>query len=156
VTNEWGDIPLQIFQRVLPEGRKVYPMDSLMLRVFLQLDGRRDLDDIARGLGMELSALFAAISRLGAFGLIEPVQVEVERLGEGFFDDLRRRLSLEVGPVAHIMIEQTLEGLGYLASGFPARKAPELIDRLALEIPGDVARRRFREWAMGRIGRAAP
>jgi hypothetical protein len=156
VTNDWGDIPLQIFRRVLSDERKALRLDALMLRVFLELDGRRDLSDVAQALGVDLTPLLGAISRLGALGLIEPVQVEEQRLDGEFFEALLRQLSLEIGPVAWVVIDEALEELGYVPSGFPARKVPELIERLAREIPGGEARRRFQHWAGTRIGRLTP
>ena len=156
MAGEWGDIPLQIFRRVVPDGHREFALDSLMLRVFLELDGRKDLGDVAACLDVEMMPLLGAISRLGALGLIDAVQIEVERVESAVFEAMGRALSQELGPVGRVIIAQTLEELGQEDAGFPARKLPELVELLTREIPGDEGKARFRRWAAAHIGRRDP
>jgi len=43
-------------------------------------------------------------------------------------------LSLAVGPIAQVLIEDEVENLGYELSRFPGHRVAELIDNLAQEI----------------------
>jgi len=43
-------------------------------------------------------------------------------------------LSLAVGPIAQVLIEDEVENMGYELSGFPGHRAADLIDNLAQEI----------------------
>jgi hypothetical protein len=58
-------------------------------------------------------------------------------LDKDFFDYLVAHLSLAVGPIAQVLIEDEVETLGYELSRFPGHRVAELIDKLAQEIRRD-------------------
>ena len=55
-------------------------------------------------------------------------------LDKDFFDYLMAHLSLAVGPIAQVLIEDEVENLGYELSRFPGHRVAELIDNLAQEM----------------------
>jgi hypothetical protein len=55
-------------------------------------------------------------------------------LDKDFFDYLVVHLSLAVGPIAQVLIEEEVAGLGYSLAQFPGHRVAELVDNLAREI----------------------
>jgi hypothetical protein len=55
-------------------------------------------------------------------------------LDKDFFEYLVVQLSLAVGPIAQVLIEDEVESLGYELSRFPGHRVTELIEKLAREI----------------------
>ena len=74
------------------------------------------------------------IARLMQNGLVEKADQEMIMLDKDFFDYLVAHLSLAVGPIAQVLIEDEVENMGYELSRFPGHRAAELIDNLAQEI----------------------
>jgi hypothetical protein len=67
-------------------------------------------------------------------GLVEKVAQEIVMLDKDFFEYLVAHLSLAIGPIAQVLIEDEVENLGYELSRFPGHCVAELIDNLAQEI----------------------
>ena len=55
-------------------------------------------------------------------------------LDRDFFDYLAVHLSLAVGPIAQVLIEEQVASLGLKLARFPGHRVAELVDNLAREI----------------------
>jgi hypothetical protein len=67
-------------------------------------------------------------------GLVEKVDKETVTLDKDFFDYLVGQLSLAVGPIAQVLIEDEIHKLGHETSRFPGQRVAELVHNLAREI----------------------
>jgi hypothetical protein len=85
------------------------------------------------------------LAGLLAQGLIEPVQREIPPLDRSFLNAMRANLARAIGPMAEILMEEVLVEMGLDASRIPVEQAAELINRIALEIPGDAGRIQFKK-----------
>ena len=83
---------------------------------------------------MNLPALRDVVSRLAKLGLIESIAAAVPSIDKDFFDFLNAQLSLAIGPIAAVIIEDAVADLGYDLGRFPCHQAAELVDMLSREI----------------------
>jgi hypothetical protein len=99
-----GEISSTVFKRIVRDDIGEYPLDHQMLAVFMELDGK------------------------------EKVDKETVTLDKDFFDYLVGQLSLAVGPIAQVLIEDEIHKLGHETSRFPGQRVAELVHNLAREI----------------------
>lgn len=130
-TNNVGGM---IFKRVLRKDPGEISLDSKMLSILMELDGKRNLSTIAQTLGLGMSEIKEAVERLLKLKIVERVRKQVSVLPPAFFDYLNAQLSLAVGPISGILIEDTVADLGKRVSGFPVSLVAELVDLLARQI----------------------
>jgi hypothetical protein len=123
-----------IFRRVLRRGLGEFSLDSRMLSILMELDGKRNLTNIAQGLGMDMAEMKEAIEKLSILKIVERVRQQAPVVPLEFFDYLNTQLSFAVGPISKILIEDTVADLGKRVSGFPVPLAAELVDLLARQI----------------------
>jgi hypothetical protein len=123
-----------VFRRVLRKDLGEFSLDSRMLGILMELDGERNLAAIARGLGMDMAGMREAIEKLSNLKIVERVSQQTSVLPSEFFDYLNAQLSLAVGPISRILIEDTVADLGKRVSGFPVQMVAELVDLLARHI----------------------
>jgi hypothetical protein len=74
------------------------------------------------------------IAKLMQNGLVEKVDKETVTLDLDFFDYLVAQLSLAIGPIAQVLIEDEIHKLGHEISQFPGHRVADLIRNLAREI----------------------
>jgi len=129
-----GDIYPLVFRRAASKYLGEFSLDSSMLGLLVELDGKRSLAVIAKKMGLEAGTLKQLISRLLAMRLVEPVGRRVSSLSNDFFAYLSAELSLALGPIADVLIEEAVHDLGQTRSEFSRTHAPELVDLLAREI----------------------
>jgi hypothetical protein len=129
-----GDISVLVFRRVGKENLGEFSLDRRMLTVLMELDGKQNLSDVAKKTGLTLGATRDAISKLFQLKLIEPADVSISMLDEDFVDYLQAQLSLAIGPLAEVLIEDAVSDMGCQRSQIPSHRAAELIDLLAREI----------------------
>lgn len=132
-----GKLLKLVFRRVNRKDLGEFSMDSHMLGLLMEIDGKRTLNQIAQSRGWKLGDIRNAIVRLLELKLIAPVQATVTSVDEDFLDYLRLQLSHAVGPIAEILIEDTIVDLGHSRDSFPANQVAELVDLLAKEIQRD-------------------
>jgi len=124
-----------VFKPVQRDDIREFSMDSKMLKTLFELDGKKPLKEIADNLGLSIEELGHVVSRLLDLGLIEPlVDTTTSTVNHHFFSCLRKELSLAIGPIADLLIEDALVGLHYGVSDFPVTLAPELVYMLARQI----------------------
>lgn len=129
-----GDISSLVFRRVIREDAGEISFDSKMLATFMELDGKKSLAAVARNTGQKMSALREAVAKLLRLKLIEPVTSAISFVDGDFFDRLKKELSLAIGPLAEIVMEDGAGDLGHDLSRFPSRRAAELVELLGREI----------------------
>ncbi len=145
------DISRKVFRRVQRDDMGEFSMDSQMLATLIELDGKKNVLEVARNLGVKLDRLKPVIFRLLDLNLIEPVEEENGYTNTDFFKDLYSELSLAVGPIAQILIEDAVMDLGESMENFSMKQAPELVDMLARQIKREEKRMHFRQIMVQRI-----
>lgn len=129
-----SELSAMVFKRVVRQDMGEFPLDHQMLSVFMALDGKAPLGAVARKTGLNMSSMREIIARLMQNGLVEKEDQQMIMLDKDFFEYLMAQLSLAVGPIAQVLIEDEVENLGYELSRFPGHRVAELIDKLAQEI----------------------
>ena len=129
-----GDISPMVFRQVFRENGEKVSLNSKLLRVFLELDGKKALDTVARNIGLSMADMRSVVIKLIDLQLIEKVENDIPFLDSEFFNLLQAQLLLAVGPIADILIEEELGEFGYTTERFPADQAAKLVERLSLNI----------------------
>ena len=129
-----SELSAMVFKRIVRKDIGEFPLDHQMLSVFMELDGKAPLGAVARKTGLNMSSMREIIARLMKNGLVEKEEQKITTLDREFFEFLMAQLSLAVGPIAQVLIEDEVENLGYELSRFPGHRVTELIERLAQEI----------------------
>ena len=126
-------------------------VDGTMLNILMALDGETQLGDIVRKRGLDLNEGLQAVARLLDLKLIEPNPQAVPTLDEDFLGFLFDQLSQAVGPIAEILIEDTVDELGHDLAAIPTHQAAELIDLLGREIKREEQNIRFKQNMVNKI-----
>ena len=129
-----SELSAMVFKRIVRKDIGEFPLDHQMLSVFMELDGKAPLGAVARKTGLNMSSMREIIARLMKNGLVEQEVQKITTLDGEFFEFLMAQLSLAVGPIAQVLIEDEVENLGCELSRFPGHRVTELIERLAQEI----------------------
>ena len=129
-----GDISGLVFRRADRRDLGEFSLDSHMLSVLVELDGKKSVGSVAKRVGLDISTVKGVIFRLLKLKLIKPEGKSILVLTRDFFDYLHVQLSLALGPVADVLIEEGVSDLDQSESEFPSHQAAELVDLLAREI----------------------
>lgn len=129
-----GDISKLVLKRTVRADLGEVSLDSQMLQVMMELDGRKTLGQVAQSLNMNLKNLRAIINRLFQLRLCETAMESMPVLGRDFFVSLSAELSRAMGPIADVVIEDEINEMGESPNRFPAHRAAELVDVLARQI----------------------
>ena len=100
----------------------------------MELDGKTPLGSVAQKVGVTMSTMRQLIAKLMHNGLVEKVEQGIATLDKDFFDYMMVHLSLAVGPIAQVLIEEEVAGMGYTLAQVPGHRVAELVDNLAREI----------------------
>ncbi len=112
-----------------------FSLDSQMLKVLMALDGKRNLAAVARSVSMNMDTLKGVLDKLQQLQLVEQVDAAVHTLNDDFFDFLKHQLSLALGPIAEILIEDEIQDLSDTPGQLAFHQAAELVNQLARQIP---------------------
>jgi len=129
-----SEISSTVFKRIVRDDIGEFPLDHQMLTVFMELDGKAPLSTVAQKIGLNMSTMREVIAKLMQNGLVEKMDKEIVTLDKDFFDYLVSHLSLALGPIAQVLIEDEVRNLGHEISGFPGHRVAELVDNLAQDI----------------------
>jgi len=146
-----GDISAIVFRRVVREDTAEYSFDAQMLTLFMELDGKKSLAVISRKTGLKMSTLREAANTLWKLKLVEQIDEAIAAVDADFMDTLKRELSLAIGPLAQILIEDAVHDLGQSVTRFPSRRAPELVESLSREIQREDKRTIFKQTMVRKI-----
>jgi hypothetical protein len=134
-----------VFRRISPVSRGTFSLEGQTLSVLMELDGTKTLATVAKDLGLNIAAMREVVSRLLQLGLIEQTDEAVSKVDEEFMEYLRSQLAIAVGPIAGILIEDSVRDLGQTLLHFPSHRAAELVDILAREIQREEKRVAFKQ-----------
>jgi hypothetical protein len=139
-----GNISTMVFKQVVTNGQSDITLDSSFLNVFLGLDGKKNLGIIAQETGLNIDEIRNAIFKLLQLKLVESAAEDILMADDDFFNFLNTQLSLAVGPVAEILIEDEIVNMDHGISKFPAFRAAELVEILAMTIEREEKRSAFK------------
>ena len=129
-----GDISSMVFKRIVRDDLGGVSLDRQTLMVLMELDGQARLGTLAKKLSMNMGTMRDVITHLLQLGLAESIGRQIAAVDNDFLRFLLEQLSLAVGPVAGVLIEDEVQNFGHDLLHFPCDQAVELVDRLALEI----------------------
>lgn len=101
------------------------------LRVLLEIDGKRNLEEIGRRLGMpadEVARAVKELERQELVALYEP------RVPEEWLQRIQGWIVKILGPLGEFVLIEKIEAMGHAADDFPLRLFPALTDDLCSEI----------------------
>ncbi|MCS6884595.1 MAG: DUF4388 domain-containing protein [Acidobacteriota bacterium] len=148
-------------RRVIPSRNTVFKLSARSSRdfsmraedwaVLREVDGYKSVKEIAEATQLTELQASRIMVRLYDLGLIEiggeaePIQQVVETVDESILSRVERELTVAIGPMAPIVMDDCVEMLGHKRSEFPKEYFPALLERLAEEIPDSDRRVRFQE-----------
>lgn len=127
--------PKMFFRKVALKDSNEIRLNADMIRLLMAIDENKDVLQISKEIGMDISLLKQILSKLLKLKLIEPVKKSIRFLDKKFLESLRLNLSEAVGPMAQILIEDTVADMGLKMSEIPDHQAAELISNIAQEVP---------------------
>ena len=140
-----SEISVMVFRRIARNDMEKFSLDSQMLAVLMELDGKKKLGEVAKETGLDMTTMREVVSRLVHANLVQPLEDAVSKLGPDFFEYLRIQLSLAVGPIAELLIEDAVTDLGHELLKFPTHRAAELVDLLGREIQREEKKTVFKQ-----------
>ncbi|GAB6094139.1 hypothetical protein JCM14469_03910 [Desulfatiferula olefinivorans] len=146
-----GNVASVVVRRVLNSDIGEVSLDSQMLNVLMNIDGVKTLGEIARILNVDMITLKETLQRLDRLKLIEADVETVPTLDQAFFDFLANHLSIAMGPMAEILIEDEIRELGVDRNSIPTHRAAELVDILAREIPREEKKVKFQQTMLKKL-----
>jgi len=146
-----GEISFMVFRRAARDNAGEFSLDGQMLSVLMELDGKKSVSEVARNTGLSMDLIRQTISKLLKLKIIERVEEAVSTLDREFFDYLNAQLSLAIGPLAEILVEDAVSELGHSLSKFPVHRAAELVDLISREIQREEKRNIFKQNMLNKI-----
>ncbi|RKY52212.1 MAG: hypothetical protein DRP93_08540 [Candidatus Neomarinimicrobiota bacterium] len=145
------ELPAMVFKRVIRGDLSLFALDGQMLSALMEFDGKKTLANVAQKVGLNTTTMKEIASKLLTLKLIDPVETAFSILDNDFFDYLNYQLSLIMGPISEILIEDAVEDLGHNLSQFPNYRAAELVDLLARQIRIKEKRTEFKHNMINKI-----
>jgi hypothetical protein len=147
------ELPGLFFRKVIRDDVGRVSLDPLMVRLLLAIDENKPIGKTAREMGMNLVSLRETLHKLLRLGLVEPIEKVGAVLNGRFIADLREQLARAVGPMADVLIQETLDEMRLSLSRIPVHLGAELIGNLARQIPREEKRVEFQRAMIERIPR---
>ena len=146
-----GGVAAMVFRPVIRGEFGQLSLDGQMLRVLMALDGRLTLGQVAQKTGIALADIHPVITRLIKLNLVESIERAVSIVDQEFIDFLIARMSIAIGPLGEIIVEDGLEDLGFNKNNFPSLQAAELVNFLSQEIQREDKRIDFKQAMLRKI-----
>ena len=137
------DLSILFFKKTIRTDADRVTMDANMIGVLLAVDENKDMRQIARETALSEEALRATLAKLLRLGLIELVAKNLRYLDRGFYDILNKNLTLFVGPMGEVLLEDIMDEMGIYADKIPVHRTAELIQKAGEQIPDGADRDRF-------------
>lgn len=127
-------------------------LDREMLKLLMVLDGNQNLAEVAKRVGMSTESARSVARKLVAAGLAEALDGAGQSfLDRSFMHFLASQLSIAMGPIAHVVMEDEIFDMGEVPDRFPASRGAELINLLARQIPREEKRFAFQQAMIQRL-----
>ncbi len=146
-----GDISGLVLKGFIKGDLGEFSLDSHMLQVLMQLDGKKSLSAIANSLNIDLATMKRVVAKLAELNLVEKPGLTVQGISKEFIDHMISQLANAVGPIAEVIFEDEIEHFGGDPKKIPKNRAAELITRLADEIPREEKRLEFQQAMVARL-----
>lgn len=144
----------------IPRLVRELPMDAITVeagdwRILARMDGRTSIANLAFELGFEEPEMVRHLVRLKNAGLFEleivqsaaPAREPAQRqlAGPQFFQALIGAVADAMGPLAEVIVDDAVEGMGFTRATLPRDAVSSLCERIAAEIRDDTHRIRFQQ-----------
>jgi predicted transcriptional regulator len=146
-----GDISTLVLKGSIKGNLGEFSLDSHMLQVIMQLDGKKTLGNVANSLKIDLATMKMVITKLVELGLVEKPAPSVPGISKEFIDDMIAQLANAMGPIAEVIFEDEIQDFGGDPAKIPKNRAADLITRLAKEIPREDKRLEFQQAMVARL-----
>lgn len=140
-----GNISALVFKPVIKGDLGNFSIDGHMLSVLMALDGKLTLEEVVQKTGLNMATLREAAVKLTKINLISLVNKPLNTVDQEFMDYLVAELSMAIGPLAEVILEDGLEELGHTIQHFPVNRIAELINLLSQEIQRDEKKAEFKQ-----------
>lgn len=146
-----GGVADMVFKQVVRGNTGNLSLDGQMLSVLVKLDGKRTLEQVAAELGMSLAAIRPIVIKLGKLKLIARVVKKSPAVDQEFLSFLISNLSVALGPLGEIVVDDGIEDLGFTRSNLPQKRCAELVNLLAQEIEREDKQIQFKQVMLRKI-----
>lgn len=146
-----GGVAGLVFKQAIRGDLGKLSLDGQMLSVLMSFDGKKTLGQVAQQSGINLGAIRPIVARLIKYKLIEPVETQENVVDQDFMTFLVSQLSIAIGPLGGIVVEDGLEDLGYTKTNFPTHRTAELVNLLSQEIQREDKRIQFKQVMLKKI-----
>jgi len=122
--------------------------------VITQIDGHKTIKEIAEILALSLDEAFNLFNGLYEKELIRIIstdRIKEEFVNDDFFETLEKQLTAVIGPVAPIVLEDTLWAMDTTQDRFSIDRIPELIENLSDEITDEDKKVEFQKLMLAKI-----
>jgi predicted transcriptional regulator len=144
------------FRKRIRKDLQTVSLDADMIRLLLVIDEHKSLYQIAAEVEMDAATFKKTLRRLLEQGLVETVQKHAPLLDKTFLYTVRLHLSRAIGPMAQIVLEETVAEMNLGPAGIPLDQAADLVNHLALEIPDEDNRIQFQKAMIPLINKVKP
>lgn len=152
---EWRDIKevipsTDVVFRLSPGGSSgAVSLQPEEWQVLAQVNGARDVAEIADELGQDEFAAAKVLYGLATAGLLEVMEKSTAppraTINGGFFGRLNGEFTGVMGPLGPLIIDEEIEALGETRESFPREKVAALVERVSAEIDDEQKRLRFQQ-----------
>ena len=139
------DVSVSVFKRSFKDDIGEVALNGRMLKVFLELDGEKNIARLSQMLPMNIDTLKEIITKLHKLRLVEKVMSAPPVLNDDFLDFLKKQLSLAMGPIAEFLVEDEVLEFSHNTNEISFDHAPELVDLLARQIRREEKRIAFQQ-----------
>jgi hypothetical protein len=146
-----GGVAAMVFKPIIRGELGKLSLDGQMLSVLMALDGKKTLGQVAQSTGISLADIRQVITRLNNLKLVESVVRAISIVDQEFIDYLVSRMSIAIGPLGEIIVEDGLEELGFNRNNFPSLRTAELVNFLSQEIQREDKRIEFKQAMLKKI-----
>jgi hypothetical protein len=146
-----GGIAAMVFKPVIRGEIGKLSLDGQMLSVLMALDGKKTLGQVAQTAGISLADIRQVITKLLNLRLVESIERAISIVDQEFIDFLISRMSVAIGPLGEIIVEDGLEELGFNKNNFPSLRTAELVNFLSQEIQREDKRIEFKQAMLKKI-----
>ncbi len=146
-----GGVEGLIFKQAIRGDLGKLSLDGQMLSVLMSFDGKKTLGRVAQELGLEMATIKPIVARLIKYKLVERIETAVNAVDQEFIAFLISQLSVAIGPLGGIVVEDGLEDLGYAKTNLPTNRTAELVNLLSQEIQREDKRIQFKQVMLKKI-----
>ena len=146
-----GGVAGLVFKQIVSGDLGKLSLDGQMLSVLMNLDGKKTLGQVSQKLGLNLSTIRPIVAKLIKLKLLERVEVTANAVDKEFLSFLISQLSIAIGPLGGIIVDDGLEDLGFSKTNFPTHRTAELINLLSQEIQREEKRIQFKQVMLKKI-----